>query len=67
MGSDGGGVGTTVGGKGETTAESQREKTCPSGIFLQLLKRYRMGGIGVFYLDDVLGLIFFHECPSKSE
>ena len=48
MGSDGGEVGTTVGGKGETTVKSQRETICPS-VFLQLLKRYTMGRIDVFF------------------
>ena len=40
MGSDGGGVGTTVGGKGETTVESQRETTCPSVLFAVIEEIY---------------------------
>ena len=44
MGSDGGEVGTTVGGKGETTVESQRDNMSE-----WLLKRYTMGRIDVFF------------------
>ena len=41
MGSDGGGQGTTVGGKGEeTTVKSQRKTTCPSVLFAVIEEIY---------------------------